>query len=133
MAINLKIVAPDGIKFENDIDSLNIKSTSGYITILPHHFPLLSGVVPSICHFKINDDLIKAYVGDGVIHVSETGIELIVSAFNFKEEIDIERAKRALMRAKKYLESNDPNIDKIRAHNALIRAEARIALWEDRI
>jgi F-type H+-transporting ATPase subunit epsilon len=131
MAIIFKAIAPDGIKYEGEVESLNIKSTTGYITILPHHFPLLTGVTPSICHFYVDDKEIKAYVGDGVLHVSENEIELIVSAFNLKKDIDIERAKKALARAKKYLESDDPSIDKKRAQKALIRAEARIALWEE--
>ena len=59
-----------------------------------------------------------------------TSIFTIVSSFNFKDDIDIERAKRALDRANGYLQSSDPNIDKERALKAKIRAEARIALWE---
>ena len=132
MAVLFRAIAPDGIKYEGEIDSINIKSNNGYLTILPHHFPLLTGVVPSSCHFFINEKEEKAYVGDGVLHVSEDKIELIVSAFNLKKDIDIERARRALERAKNYLDSNDPTVDKDRALKALIRAEARISLWENK-
>ena len=132
MAVELVAIAPDGIKYQGEVESLNIKSTTGYLTILPHHFPLLTGISPSACHFVVNDTEEKAYVGDGVLHVSEDKIELIVSAFNLKKDIDIDRARRAKERAQKYLESSDPNVDKERALKALIRAEARISLWENK-
>ena len=51
---------------------------------------------------------------------------------HLKKDIDIERARRALERAKNYLDSNDPTVDKDRALKALIRAEARISLWENK-
>jgi|GEM_PF-880303 len=34
MALNLKIITPDGIFFNGPVDSVNIKTTEGYITLL---------------------------------------------------------------------------------------------------
>lgn len=129
-SIKLRVTSPEGIQYEANIRSLHIKSIDGELTILPKHFPLLTNVVVSICHFIEEDELIEAYVGDGILHVNEEMIELIVEAFTLKPNIDIERARKAKERAEERLNSQDPMIDKIRAQKALIRAEARISLWE---
>ena len=128
--VKFKVITPSGVLFESLINKLTIRTLEGYITVLPNHFPLATTIVASICDFNVEDKNIKAFTGSGILKVGENDIKLIVSSFNFKEDIDIERAKRALERANSHLLSSDPNIDKERAKNAKIRAEARIALWE---
>ena len=128
--VKFKVVTPSGVLFEENISKLTIRTLEGFITVLPKHFPLATTIVASICDFNVEDKNIKAFTGSGILKVGENDIKLIVSSFNFKEDIDIERAKRALERANSYLLSSDPNIDKERALKAKIRAEARISLWE---
>ena len=130
--VNFKVITPSGVLFESLINKLTIRTLEGYITVLPNHFPLATSIVSSICDFNVNDKNIRAFTGKGILQVSEKDIKLIVASFNFKEDIDIERARKALERANKYLMSNDPNVDKERAQKAKIRAEARISLWESK-
>ena len=60
------------------------------------------------------------------MHVGENDTKLIVSAFEMSDEIDVERAKKALKRAQERLADNSPDIDRNRADIALKRALARI-------
>ena len=128
--INFKVITPSGVLYDENVNKLTIRTLDGYITVLPKHFPLATSIVASICDFNVDDKNIRAFTGRGILKVGENDIKLIVSSFNFKEDIDIERARKALERANGYLSSSDPNIDKERALRAKIRAEARISLWE---
>lgn len=128
--VRFQVITPSGILYDQNISKLTIRTLEGFITVLPKHFPLATSIVASICDFNVDDKNIRAFTGSGILKVGENDIKLIVSSFNFKDDIDIERAKRALDRANGYLQSFDPNIDKERALRAKIRAEARIALWE---
>ena len=128
--VKFVVITPSGVLYSGNVNKLTIRTLEGYITVLPKHFPLVTNIVCSICDFNVDDKNIRAFTGNGVLKVGENDIKLIVSSFNFKEDIDIERAKRALERANSYLSSNDPNVDKERALSAKIRAEARISLWE---
>ena len=128
--VNFKVITPSGILFNQNVSKLTIRTLEGYITVLPKHFPLATSIIPSICDFNVDEKNIRAFTGSGILKVGEKDIKLVVSSFNFKDDIDIERARKALERANGYLASQDPNIDKERAKNAKIRAEARIALWE---
>ena len=47
----LKIITPQGIYQEVEIDQINLDTTAGQIGILAHHIPLASGVkVLSLIH-----------------------------------------------------------------------------------
>lgn len=128
--VKFEVITPSGVLYSENVNKLTIRTLEGYITVLPNHFPLVTNIVSSICDFNVDDKNIRAFTGRGILKVGEHDIKLIVSSFNFKEDIDIERARKALERANSYLSSTDPNIDKERALRAKIRAEARISLWE---
>lgn len=129
---NFKVITPEGVLYNDKISSLTIRSSEGYLTILPSHFPLVTGIINNICHFYKDDTLIKAFSGNGILQVMDNEVRIIVSSFNLKEDIDIDRARSAKTRASERLSSDDPSIDKKRAQEALIRADSRIALWEDK-
>lgn len=40
--MKLNIISLKGIEFDGDISSLNLKTTSGEITVLDHHRPLIT-------------------------------------------------------------------------------------------
>ena len=128
--VKFEVITPSGVLYSENVNKLTIRTLEGYITVLPNHFPLVTNIVSSICDFNVDDKNVRAFTGRGILKVGEHDIKLIVSSFNFKDDIDIERARRALERANFYLTSTDPNIDKERALRAKIRAEARISLWE---
>ena len=48
--MQLNITSLKGIEYEGEIKSLNIKTTSGEITILDHHLPLVTVLVPGTAH-----------------------------------------------------------------------------------
>jgi F-type H+-transporting ATPase subunit epsilon len=50
----LKITTPKGIEFEGEADSLTVKTTSGEITILDHHVPIISILAPGTAHIRLS-------------------------------------------------------------------------------
>lgn len=98
--IHLKITTPEGITYENDVFQVTIPTTSGEITILPNHIPLVSVL-------KTGELRVKDKVGEQVIAVAGGFIEmrgnneLIILADNAEraEHIDVERAETARKRA----------------------------------
>ena len=126
MKINFKVITPYGDKLNMQIDKLHIETSAGYVTILPNHFPLIASVVPSVVSFKEDGNNHIASTSNGILHVGENDTKLIVSAFEMSDEIDVERAKKALKRAQERLADNSPDIDRNRADIALKRALARI-------
>ena len=61
------------------------------------------------------------------MNIKNDGVVLLLNSIEEKDEIDIERANKALERAKERIENkDDPNLDIKRAELALKRALARI-------
>ena len=125
---DFKVVTPEGVKFTKSLRSIVVRTIDGDIEILPHHMPLITPVTNGIVTI---DDLSKkeqCFSGKGIIKVTDKDVALLVSAFNTKEEIDVERARRARERALNKLKGNKPGLDKARAKDALERAEIRLKL-----
>ena len=95
----LKIITPQGIYQEVEIDQINLDTTAGQIGILAHHIPLASGVKVSQMNYIIDGKRTYFSVAGGFIYVNETETTLIANAIESQEEIDLERAQEAKRRA----------------------------------
>lgn len=67
MALNLKIITPDGIFFNGNIDSVTLKTTEGYITILEWHTPLVANIAISSMRYKINNQVRNLSIAGGLL------------------------------------------------------------------
>ena len=122
----LKIITPQGIYQEVEIDQINLDTTAGQIGILAHHIPLASGVKVSQMNYIIDGKRTYFSVAGGFIYVNETETTLIANAIESQEEIDLERAQEAKRRAEERLKIQNNEIDMLRAQAALQRAITRI-------
>ena len=76
----LKIITPQGIYQEVEIDQINLDTTAGQIGILAHHIPLASGVKVSQMNYIIDGKRTYCAVAGGLIYVNETETTLIANA-----------------------------------------------------
>lgn len=98
--IKLEIVSPDKVVYENDISMLIVRSTGGELGILPHHAPLVAGLVPHAMRIRLGadrDEQLIAVAG-GFMEVTPEKITVLATAA--EQPIDINRAKEAMARAK---------------------------------
>jgi F-type H+-transporting ATPase subunit epsilon len=65
-------------------------------------------------------------VSGGFVEVSENKVSILCDSCEPAGEIDLQRAKSALERAKQRLLSHDHDVDLERAHRAVERARARV-------
>ena len=126
----LEIYKPYGKYFDRYVNELVIQTEEYVLGILPNHAPLVAKVKIGKMEIVQNGER-KCYAnGEGLINVKKDGVTLIVDSVESKNEIDIDRAKEAKKRAEERLK--EPlNIDVERATRALIRANNRIAIYED--
>ena len=128
MKFKFKIVTPYGVKFEDDVDRIQIRTTSGEIGVLANHINLVTEVVISVLRIH-NDDTVREFaISDGILYVKDKETTLIVNSSESKEDIDFERATRAKERAEKRLNEKHENLDVKRAELALARALNRLSL-----
>ena len=128
--IQLTILTPYGPYFDGQVDFLEVHSEEYNLGILPHHAPLISTVAVSKLMIR-NDGKEKHYaVGGGVVRIEKDKVTLILNSIERADEIDVDRAKEAKLRAEKRLEEAIKNeaIDVNRAKLALLRATNRLSV-----
>ena len=132
MAFKLKIITPYGVFFEGNVDSLNICTTQGYLTILPNHIPLVTPLSIESMTYKVNKEVRVCALAGGIMYVNNKETKIIANACEYREDIDINRELRAKERAEKRLQDKNANINIARAEVALKRALNRIEIYNSR-
>ena len=126
----LEIYTPYGKYFDRYVEEIVVTTEEYTLGILPNHSPLVAKVKTSKLEIVQNGEKKCYAIGEGILNVKKDGVTLLLESIESKEEIDIERAKLAKSRAEARL--NEPlNIDIERATKALIRANNRIAIYEN--
>ena len=132
MSFRLIIVSPKGVYLDKEVESLTVKLTSGYRTILSHHANLIGALDYAPMHFVEAGKTHYYAIHGGAISIKDNKVSLIVNAVEAKRDIDISRAKDAKARAEERLSKKDDiNLDVKRAQLALSRALARIKTYEE--
>lgn len=67
MALNLKIITPDGIFFNEEVEWVNIKTTEGYVGIFEWHIPLIANIQISKMSFKIKEKVRNLTISGGLL------------------------------------------------------------------
>ena len=129
---NLSFVTPEKTIYEGEAKSLIVPGVEGYFEVLAHHMPILAGLQPGKVILTLPDGKKNLYaVAFGFLEVDKNTVHLLADSAELSKDIDLLRAKAALKRAMKYLETQEVGTDPIRAKEALKRAEARIEVVKE--
>ena len=123
---SLKIVTPDGIEFEGQVESLTVRTTSGDLGVMAGHTncvaPLGMGRATVIQDGKRR---YAACIG-GMLSVLDGKVTLVPTTFEWAEDIDADRVERSYHRAQNVLgnkdaTSTDITLAEARLKRALVR------------
>ncbi|WP_294731911.1 ATP synthase F1 subunit epsilon [uncultured Faecalibaculum sp.] len=125
--IELKIVTPRGVYTSLSCQSVHLKSSEGEFTVLPHHMPIITDVVPCRLSVKTEGgDTLEYAMSTGFMQFAEDKMLILADAIEGKGEIDLERAQAAYKRARERLDKKDSHTNMRRAELSLQRAINRI-------
>lgn len=128
MPIRCEIVSQDRLVFEGDADIVIVPGALGEMGILPGHAPLLSSLELGVIRVKMDQAEEVFTVTGGFIEVQPDIVTIMADAAENVEEIDVERAERAMERARKLLDgySEEDTENYIRIQAALRRSSLRL-------
>lgn len=124
--IRLRIVTPTRQLYDNQIDMVIMRSTSGDVGILHGHQPLTTTLDYGLLRIAEGDKELTATVFGGFADVQPDCITILSDAAEWPDEIDKNRALAAKERAEKRLKAGGNNTDIMRAELALRRALVRL-------
>ena len=125
-SFSLKIVTPDGIRFDGQAEELIVRTTTGDMGILAGHINCAAPMGMGMATVVV--DGVKRYgacIG-GMVSVIDGNVSLVPTTFEWAESIDAERAERSLTRAQAVLDNKaasdtDILLAKARLRRALVR------------
>ena len=128
----LEVVTPDQVVVSEEADMVVAPGTEGEFGVLPGHALFLSGIVPGELRYTSGTKKESLAVTTGFAEVSNDKVSILVDAAERASDIDIERARRAIERARQRLakERGAEDVDFRRAEGALQRALIRLKIAE---
>lgn len=125
-SFQLRIITPDRVFYEGEVDMVEFNTTEGRIGILPGHIPLTVIVKSGILNISEAEGEKEAALHSGFAEILPDKITILAEIVEWPEEIDEHRAEAAMERAKERLLQKDSNTDLVRAEIALQKAMTRI-------
>jgi F-type H+-transporting ATPase subunit epsilon len=128
MPIRCEIVSQDRMVYQGDADIVILPGAMGEMGILPGHAPLLSSLKLGVIKVKHGGEEDVFTVTGGFVEVQPDIVTVMADAAENVEEIDIERAEKAMRRAQKLLEeySETDAENYLRIQAALRRSDLRL-------
>lgn len=126
----LQVIAPDRVFLEEEADMVELTTTEGEIGVLKDHIPLTAIVAPGILRIKKDGQQKEAALHEGFLEILPDKVVILAESCEWPEEIDINRANEAKIRAERRLKAADAEINEARAELALRKSLVRLALAE---
>ncbi len=129
----LEIVTPDRSFFKGEVEMTVVRSAAGDIGVLKDHEPTVAPLAIGITKIKIGKEMRLAACTNGFVNIEEGSVTIITDAAEWSNEIDVDRARAAIERAKERLESEKQGIDVERAQISMTRAMNRVKVAEKKV
>lgn len=114
--LKLKVVTPDKVLVDEIVDNVSIPTTTGMVTVLDKHIPLVSTIKAGEMTIRKGGSGIGYSVYKGLVNVrlhtkGLTEVVVLLERGESVEELDHDRAEEALKRAKAIAEEKEDDID----------------------
>lgn len=124
--LNLKVISPEGTLLETEAASVQFPGEDGLFGVLPRHAPMTSLTESGLLRARTAaGDQVELIIHDGFAQVRGDQVTVLTRSAEKPDEIDLERAKSAVERARERMRADRTEIDLIRAQMALRRALMR--------
>ena len=124
----LEVITPERKFFSGEADSVVFKSIDGEMGVLARHAPTVVAVTVGSLRITSQGKRIEALVTDGFAKIMPDKVIILIDTAEYPEEIDINRAREAKLRAEERLQKQSSQLEYMRSKAALSRAMARLRI-----
>lgn len=122
----LKIVTPDGVRFDGQAEELIVRTTTGDMGILAGHTNCVTPLGMGRATVVVEGERRYAACIGGMVSVVDGAVSLVPTTFEWAQDIDVARAERSYARAQETLsnknaQDTDILLAKARLRRALVR------------
>ena len=117
----LKIVTPDGLKFDGVAQSLTVRTTTGDMGFLAGHRDCIAPLGMGRATITVDGEKRYAACIGGMVSMVDGKATLVPTTFEWAEDIDLERAQRSQARAEALLREKNTSRADIKLAEARLR------------
>lgn len=120
-AFSLKIVTPDGLRYEGEAEALSVRTTTGDLGILAGHVDYVAPLGMGRAMIQTQGQKRYGACIGGMVSVVKGEVRLVATSFEWADQIDTQRAKRSAQRAKETLARKDASSVELRLAEARLK------------
>jgi len=129
-SLDLEVATPERELVRLQVSEVEIPGKDGYLGVLPGHAALLGQLGCGTLTYLAGGVRQYFAVHGGFLEIRDDHVRVLANQAERREEIDIQRARRAFQRAQEAAINPSLGVDPAVALDALNRAQARIATAE---
>jgi ATP synthase, F1 epsilon subunit (delta in mitochondria) len=124
---DLEIVTPKRVVFNAQVNSFSAPGAMGGFQVLHSHAPLLSNLtIGEVKVIDVEGKEIHYATSGGFVEVRNNKVVMLADTAERSDEIDVERAKASVTRARERISTRQDGVDIERARVSLLRALNRL-------
>src|SRR3954452_20204349 len=124
--LELEVATPERELVREQVSEVQLPGKNGYLGVLPGHAPLLGLLGIGTLSYVSGGAKRHISIHDGFLEILDDHVRVLANCAERAEEIDIERARRALERSQQESMNAALGVDPAQALSAVMRAEARL-------
>jgi F-type H+-transporting ATPase subunit epsilon len=126
--LTLEIVTPERALATAQVDEVELPGSEGYFGVLPGHTPLLAALQVGEMWYRIGQDKTYLAIAFGFAEVLPDRVTVLAHVAERAQDIDVERAERAMKRAQERLSkvTVQTDLDFERARVAMMKSLIRL-------
>ncbi len=124
--IHFKIITPEKIVYEDDVDAIYAQGEAGSFGVLPNHIPFMSVLAVDVAKIEKNGETKMFSIIGGAFQFKNNEAIILTEVAECGSDIDTTRAQHAKERAEARLSSAETQKDIKIANAAIARAMARL-------
>ena len=131
--LKLRIVTPERVVLEQDVEQVTATAVDGELSILPDHEPIVTALAIDMLRYRLNKEDEYAAVMGGILEVKNNEVTILSDLAELDTEIDVAKAHMDKEKAEaEKLEKSD-KLDVYVSELAISRAVARLRVHEFKV
>ncbi|MFA4995989.1 MAG: ATP synthase F1 subunit epsilon [Patescibacteria group bacterium] len=129
---NLKLISPEGVKYDQTVSEATLPTPDGQITILPNHMPVISLLSPGEIRLKINGKENILATEGGIVEISNNTVKILADTAEDIDSLDALKIEEAKNHAEHLLANAKSDIEYADAAAHLEKQIAKLSILKRR-
>ena len=113
MKIKFKIVTPERVVYEDEVDQATLPVSDGEVTILPNHRSYIASLKPGEINLKMGEEEKLLVTSGGFIEFNNNELIVLADTAERASEIDLKRAEETARKRAEELKKEKVTMDEL--------------------